>query len=64
MHPLGEFVTALCTAGLVIEFLHEHPVTHFRMFDGLERDERGLWSTPPSAARMPLMFSLRAHRPA
>jgi hypothetical protein len=24
-HPLGEVVTALCDAGLRIEFLHEHP---------------------------------------
>ena len=62
VHPLGEVVSALSGAGLIVEFLHEHPFTFFRLLPGLVRDEDGQWTTPAGAPRVPLMFSLRARR--
>ncbi|RAJ71659.1 methyltransferase family protein [Streptomyces sp. Amel2xB2] len=62
-HPLGEVVTAVASAGLRIEFLHEHPTTLFRRYPVLEPDE-GEWRFPPGHPRIPLMYSLRATRTA
>jgi 2-polyprenyl-3-methyl-5-hydroxy-6-metoxy-1,4-benzoquinol methylase len=61
-HPIGEIVTALCAAGLRIEFLHEHPWTTFEQFPGLTEDEVGrFW--PDTDIDLPLTFSLQACRP-
>jgi SAM-dependent methyltransferase len=62
VHTLGAIVTALCQAGLVLEFLHEHPFTRFRMHPPLEQGPDGDWSFPAGAARVPLTFSLLARR--
>jgi SAM-dependent methyltransferase len=62
VHTLGEIVTALCRAGLTIEFLHEHPWTKFRMHPLLERGADGDWSFPAGQPRVPLTFSLLARR--
>lgn len=55
IHPIGAVVTALATAGLVIEFLHEHsdelPV------DGSDAERRA------AGRRLPSWYSIRAHRP-
>ncbi|MEU6373399.1 class I SAM-dependent methyltransferase [Streptomyces sp. NPDC046909] len=60
-HPLGEVVTALATAGLRIEFLHEHDVSLFPRFGSFEvRD--GYHRFPADRPRIPLMYSLRARK--
>lgn len=63
-HGLGEIVTALCEAGLRIEFLHEHPWAEFRMWEALEVDEEGRWWLPEDdeTPDLPLTFSIRARK--
>jgi SAM-dependent methyltransferase len=62
-HPLGQVVTALAEAGLRIDFLHEHDSDTFQRFDSLERHGTG-YRYPAGQPRAPLMYSLRATRPA
>ncbi len=61
-HTLGEMVSVLCARGLQIEFLRERDWTLFQQFDWLQACER-TYHQPEGAARIPLMFSLRARRP-
>ncbi|MDT0267398.1 class I SAM-dependent methyltransferase [Streptomyces sp. DSM 44915] len=63
-HPLGEVVTALAVAGLRIEFLRERPATLFQRFSSLRRGPGGEFGFPAGRPRVPLMYSLRARRPA
>ena len=54
-------MTALIDAGVVVEYLHEHPVACFEQFAGMaERDDTS-FELPGYA--FPLTFSLGAHRP-
>jgi hypothetical protein len=63
-HTLGAQITALAGAGLVLERLEEHPHSNgARVVKGLVPDGRR-WVWPEGAARLPLMFSLVARRPA
>lgn len=61
-HSLGEIVTALVDAGLVIDELREHPFACFEQFPGrmAQRDD-GHWEIPDED--YPLTFSLRARLP-
>lgn len=62
-HGLGEIVTALIEAGLVIERLVEHPFLEWKV-DYLVEDGMGRWVLPPDAAgELPLTFSLVARKP-
>ena len=60
-HTLGDIVTALATAGLRIEFVHEFPVDYWHRWEGMVRDEDGRWTLP--GVDLPLTFSLRAVSP-
>lgn len=63
-HTLAQQITALAGAGLVLERLEEHPHSNgARVVKGLVADGRR-WVWPPGVARLPLMFSLVARRPA
>ena len=63
-HGLGEIVTALVEAGLVIERLVEHPFLGWKV-DFLVDDGTDRWVLPPDAGgELPLMFSLVARKPA
>ncbi|HEX2221748.1 MAG TPA: class I SAM-dependent methyltransferase [Candidatus Limnocylindria bacterium] len=63
-HSLGEIVTALADAGLVIRFLREHPYSEWRLDFLVERPD-GRWYLPDGAkGELPLSFSLLATRPA
>ena len=64
-HGLGEIVTALIDAGLRIESLEEHPYLEWAT-DYLVESEpgSGRFVLPPGAGELPLMFSLRATKPA
>jgi len=57
-HTLGDVVTALATAGLRVEFVHEFPFSFWRRWDDMVEDERGRWTMPGD--HVPLSFSLRA----
>jgi hypothetical protein len=66
-HSMGEIVTVLAEAGLRIEFLHEQPFTVYKAMPYLVEsgDDRGTWRLPePYDGRLPLMFSLKATKPA
>jgi hypothetical protein len=58
-HGLGEVVSAVCAAGLRVEFLHEHDFTLFQCFATLEA-AGGRYRVPGGAPKLPLMYSLRA----
>jgi SAM-dependent methyltransferase len=63
-HGLGEIVTALMEAGLVVTALVEHPFLDWKV-DFLVEDEAGKYRLPPgTAGELPLMFSLKATKPA
>ena len=58
-YNLGHVVTALCDAGLRIEFLHEHACCgHHAMLPELRQDADGLWRREHQD--LPLMFSVKA----
>lgn len=57
---IGQVVTALCDAGLRIEFLHEHPCCVYPCLPGMHRGEDGLWWRETNA--LPLIFSIRARK--
>ncbi|MEV6977486.1 class I SAM-dependent methyltransferase [Kitasatospora sp. NPDC093806] len=61
-HGIGDVVSALASQGLRIEFLHEHDFTLFARFPVLEQD--GGYRFPPGHPAAPLMYSIRASRPA
>ena len=61
IHPLGEIVTALLTAGLTLRWLHEHEAVTWRMFEVLVEDASGMYRWP-ERPWLPLAFSLRAER--
>jgi SAM-dependent methyltransferase len=66
-HSIGEIVTVLAEAGLRIEFLHEFPFTLFRAMRFLVESQDGsrTWHLPePWDGKLPLMFSLKATKPA
>jgi SAM-dependent methyltransferase len=57
IHPVGDVVSALIHAGLVIDFLHEHP--------GDEGTPTSLSAGRSSGrAQLPALYSVKAHRPA
>ncbi|WP_067803308.1 class I SAM-dependent methyltransferase [Actinomadura formosensis] len=62
VHGLGEVVTALTTAGLRLDFLHEHDHTLWQRFSVLERHGPA-YRLPEGRPRIPLMYTLRATRP-
>ncbi|TDD77785.1 class I SAM-dependent methyltransferase [Actinomadura darangshiensis] len=61
-HGLGKVVTALTTAGLQIDFLHEHDYTLWQRFSVLEKHNTA-YRLPKGHPRLPLMYSIRATKP-
>jgi SAM-dependent methyltransferase len=59
-HGLGAVVSALITAGLRIEFLHEHDYTLFARWPFLEREPGEIYRLPKRTPSLPLMYSLLA----
>jgi SAM-dependent methyltransferase len=62
-HGLGQVVTALAAAGLRIELLNEHDFDCYQRFQSLERHGHQ-YRFPAGHSRIPMMYSLRASRPA
>jgi len=60
-HPLGEIVTSLLDAGLILKWLHEHDSVPWPMFEQLTKDTNGMYHWPDERW-LPLAFSLRADR--
>jgi SAM-dependent methyltransferase len=66
-HPLSEVVMALVRAGLQIEDLREHAHAVWKPFPFCVEEEASgerRWRVPPDRPQIPLMFSLRARKPA
>lgn len=63
-HPLGSVVTALIDAGLRIEFLHEHDYTLWQRWPFQEKHGFDEFRLPEGMPKLPLMYSLRASKPA
>jgi SAM-dependent methyltransferase len=61
-HSLGEIVTALATAGLRIEFLHEFPCCDYEYLQNMRRDDDGWWWLQDDKVRMPHTYSIKATR--
>jgi SAM-dependent methyltransferase len=59
-HTLGDVVSAVSSAGLRIQFLHEFPYCAYQHFPFLRRGADGWWRLPGRKASIPLMFSIRA----
>lgn len=59
-HSLGAVVSALCAAGLRIDFLHEHPWSTFAALDAMEERDHGRYVLPGLDHDLPFVFSLRA----
>jgi SAM-dependent methyltransferase len=68
-HSLGDILGALIGAGLRVDWLHEFPFCAWNVVAGCEVVERfssshAYYALPSSQPQLPLMFSLRASRPA
>jgi SAM-dependent methyltransferase len=61
IHTLGDIVTSLITAGMTLDWLHEHAAVTWRMFRILVKDADGLYRWP-DRPWLPLAFSLSATR--
>lgn len=62
-HGLGEVITALAKAGLVIELVREWPYSNGdRPISSLIDLGERRWGWPPGVARVPLMFGVTARR--
>jgi SAM-dependent methyltransferase len=62
-HSLGEIVNALIAHGLHIDSLVEHDWTVWARFPWLVAIDKHRWTSPPAMPRMPLSFTLLAHKP-
>jgi len=62
-HPLGDVVTAVAGAGLVVRALREHDVTLYPRWPDLEADERGIHRLPAGEPSLPLVYTLLASAP-
>jgi SAM-dependent methyltransferase len=62
-HGLGEIVNALLAHGLQLDSLVEHDWTVWPRFPWLVAVDKHRWTSPPGTPRMPLSFTLLAHKP-
>lgn len=64
-HSLGEIVTAAAAAGLAIDELTEHNEVDFEVFEWLlDHDGDGRWRWSVDGNLLPVLFTLRASKPA
>jgi SAM-dependent methyltransferase len=62
-HSLGDVVTALAQAGLVIGSLTETPHLPWRRWPQMVRTDHGWWTMPPEQPQFPVTYGLKAARP-
>lgn len=63
-HSLSDILNSLLDAGLRLEFLHEFPVCGYRHMPFMVQGEDGWWRLPEHQESVPLMFSVKARKPA
>jgi SAM-dependent methyltransferase len=61
-HSVGQIVGALLGHGLILDSLTEHDWTLFRQFPWLVESESGVFGTPDGRPRIPLSFTILAHK--
>ncbi len=59
-HTLGQVVTAVCEAGLRLEYLHEFPDQCFGQLAAMQRRDDGTYYVPGKENAAPFQFSLKA----
>ncbi|HYM15157.1 MAG TPA: class I SAM-dependent methyltransferase [Dehalococcoidia bacterium] len=64
LHPVGDVVSALCDAGLRIDFLHEFPFSTFQFLPITERRPDGSVRLTKHDGCVPLLYSIKATKPA
>ncbi len=57
IHPVGAVLTALADAGIMIDFLHEHPA------DDHAPTTLSPTDTTPGVPHLPALYSIRGHLP-
>ncbi|MGG7570510.1 class I SAM-dependent methyltransferase [Streptomyces sirii] len=63
-HGLGEVVSAVVGAGLTVQLVRETELLPWKRFDAMVPAENGWWRLPPSEPIIPLLYALRAVKPA
>jgi 2-polyprenyl-3-methyl-5-hydroxy-6-metoxy-1,4-benzoquinol methylase len=63
IHSLPRIVSALTSAGLVLDFVHEHDWLPWPPFPMCIRADNGAYCLPKGSPRLPLAVSLRAIKP-
>ncbi|MFI6770435.1 class I SAM-dependent methyltransferase [Streptomyces sp. NPDC050355] len=63
-HGLGEVVSAVVGAGLTVQLVRETELLPWKRFDSMVPAENGWWRLPPSEPIIPLLYALRAVKPA
>ncbi|MCC7353168.1 MAG: class I SAM-dependent methyltransferase [Anaerolineae bacterium] len=59
-HTLGEIITALASAGLKIEYVHEYPYVAWQALPMMVEGEDHYWRLPGQENAIPFMFSIKA----
>ena len=59
---LGDIISALCRAGLKIEFLHEFPFSVYDKWSTMVEGEDGWWYYPDRKNDIPLTYSIMARK--
>ncbi len=62
-HSVGDILNPLISAGLVIEFFHEHHFTAYQALPMMKQGEDGWWRLPEGGELVPFLFSLKATKP-
>lgn len=60
---VGEVITALLDAGLVIEHFREYEYATSKIFNRMVQIPERKWTLPPDVPSMPLMYSITARKP-
>ncbi|HEX2787346.1 MAG TPA: class I SAM-dependent methyltransferase [Ignavibacteria bacterium] len=64
VHNISEVIMALLNQGLNLEFFHEFPFTCYQQYPNMKEDEEGHFRFTDKNISLPLMFSLKARKPA
>jgi SAM-dependent methyltransferase len=62
--PVSDIINSLIAAGLCLEFFNEYDRLFFKRFPGMARLSERWYHFPQYAKALPLMFTLRARKPA
>lgn len=63
-HPFSELFAALLGQGLTITAFNEYPYSPYNCFNNLEQGADGLWRITGMEEKLPMMYSIKAIKPA